>query len=298
MMQSRLADSSELTIVAPRRDVRTHLREIASYSELTRNLIRKELKVRYKQSTLGLAWSMIQPLFLLLIYSLAFSVLSPNGIPRLGIWIMSGLLVWTLVSTSLSTAVLSITANGPLVGKVRFPRAVLPTATTGAALVHFGLQMGAFAVVLLVVRQDVDWEYVPLIPVAIAVLLIFLLAIGLLVSAANVYARDMQHLLEMLILGWFWVTPIVYPYGFLETYLAKHDWPTWLPMLNPITPVITVVQRALYGATDIGGAHLLPDQPMWWYLRNLGLLALFSVGLLYVALRLFDRAEVNMAESL
>lgn len=297
-MQPRLADSNELTIVAPRRDVLTHLREIASYSELTRNLIRKELKVRYKQSTLGLAWSMIQPLFLLLIYSLAFSVLSPNGIPRLGIWIMSGLLVWTLVSTSLSTAVRSITANGPLVGKVRFPRAVLPTATTGAALVHFCLQLGAFAIVLLVVQQDVDWSYMWMVPLAIAVLLVFLLAVGMLVSAANVYARDMEHLLEMLILGWFWVTPIVYPYGFLESYLEKHDLPTWLPMLNPVTPVVTVVQRALYGTTDIGGSHLLPDESMLWYLRNLGLLALFSVVLFYVALRLFDRAEVNMAESL
>lgn len=297
-MQPRLADSNELTIVAPRRDVLTHLREIASYSELTRNLIRKELKVRYKQSTLGLAWSMIQPLFLLLIYSLAFSVLSPNGIPRLGIWIMSGLLVWTLVSTSLTTAVRSITANGPLVGKVRFPRAVLPTATTGAALVHFCLQLAAFAVVLLVVRQDVDWSYMWMVPLAIVVLLVFLLAVGMLVSAANVYARDMEHLLEMLVLGWFWVTPIVYPYGFLESYLAKHDLPTWLPMLNPVTPVVTVVQRALYGTTDIGGSHLLPDESMLWYLRNLGLLALFSVVLFYVALRLFDRAEVNMAESL
>jgi ABC-2 type transport system permease protein len=298
MMQPRLADSNELTIVAPRRDVMTHLREITSYTELTRNLIRKELKVRYKQSTLGLAWSMIQPLFLLLIYSLAFSVLSPNAIPRLGIWIMCGLLVWTLVSTSLTTAVRSITANGPLVGKVRFPRAVLPTATTGAALVHFCLQLGAFAVVLFVFQQDVDWEFMWMVPLAIVILLVFLLAVGLLVSAANVYARDMEHLLEMLVLGWFWVTPIVYPYGFLESYLAKHDLPTWLPMLNPITPVVTVVQRALYGTSDIAGSHLLPDESLFWYLRNLGVLALFSFILLYIALRLFDRAEVNMAESL
>lgn len=297
-MQSRLADTSELTIVAPRRDVVTHIREILSYKELTRGLVRKELKVRYKQSTLGLAWSMIQPLFLLLVYSLAFSVLSQDGIPRLGIWIMSGLLVWTMVSTSLNTAVQSITANGPLVGKVRFPRAVLPTATTGAALVHFCLQMGAFAVILLIIRQQVDWAFVWLIPVAVGVLLLFLLAVGMVVSAANVYARDMQHLLEMLILGWFWVTPIVYPYGFLENYLAEHDLPTWLPMLNPVTPVVTVVQRALYGTADVGTTHLLPDEPVWWYARNIGVLALVSVVLLYFALRIFDRAEVNMAESL
>jgi ABC-type polysaccharide/polyol phosphate export permease len=69
-------------------------------------------------------------------------------------------------------------------------------------------------------------------------------------------------------------------------------------MLNPITPVVTVVQRALYGTAQAGDIHLLPDESVWWYLRNLGVLALVSVVLLYIALRLFDRAEVNMAESL
>jgi len=298
MTSPRQPGTAELTIVAPRRNVLTHLREISSFRELIGGLVRKELKVRYKQSTLGLAWSMVQPLFLLLIYSLAFSVLSPNGIPRLGVWIMCGLLVWTLVSTALVTSVTSVTGNGPLVGKVRFPRAVLPTASTGAALVHFVLQSGAFVVVLLVVRQGVDWAYVGLVPVAVAALLLFVLAVSIMVSAANVYARDTQHLLDMVVLGWFWLTPIVYPYGFLQGYLERHHLPTWLPMLNPITPVITVFQRALYGAARVGDTVLLPDESVWWYLRNIGVLALVGVVLLYVALRVFDRAEVNMAEAL
>jgi ABC-2 type transport system permease protein len=211
---------------------------------------------------------------------------------------MCGLLVWTLVSTALVTSVTSVTGNGPLVGKVRFPRAVLPTASTGAALVHFVLQSGAFVVVLLVVRQGVDWAYVGLVPVAVAALLLFVLAVSIVVSAANVYARDTQHLLDMVILGWFWLTPIVYPYGFLQGYLERHHLPTWLPMLNPITPVITVFQRALYGAARVGDTVLLPDESVWWYLRNIGVLALVGVVLLYVALRVFDRAEVNMAEAL
>ena len=291
--------SGELTIVAPRRNVVTHLREVLSYRDLIGSLIRKELKVRYKQSSLGLLWSMAQPMFLLLIYSLVFSVLNPSGgLPRLGIWIMSGLLVWTFVASSVSTSTTSITTNGPLVGKVRFPRAVLPTAAVGAAFAHLLLQFGAFAVVLVVIRQDVEWRFFWLMPVAILVLTIFLLAFGLLAAAANVYARDIQHLLDMLVVGWFWLTPVVYPFGFVEQYLTKHDLPTWLPMLNPVTPVVMAMQRALYGATDTATTHLLPDQPVWWYLRNLSIVAVASVLLLYVALRAFDRAEVNMAESL
>lgn len=283
--------------MAPRRNVPTHIREVLSYRELIGGLVRKELKVRYKQSTIGVAWSMIQPMFLLLIYSLVFSVLG-GGLPRLGVWIMSGLLVWTLVGTTVTTAVVSITGNGPLVGKVRFPRAVLPTASTGAALVHFMLQLSAFCVVLLAVQQDVDWAYVWLIPFAITALLLFLLAVGLVVSAVNVYARDTQHLLDMLTLGWFWLTPIVYDYGRMSRYLGNHGLPTWLPMLNPVTSVVMVMQRSLYGVTEIDGKALLPGESVWWYLRNIGIVAGISVVLLYLALRLFDRAEVNMAESL
>jgi ABC-2 type transport system permease protein len=297
MSLHRTPSPTELTIVAPRRDVITHLREIVSYRELLFSLVRKELKVRYKHSTLGLLWSMIQPLFLLLIYSVVFSVLG-GGIPRLGIWIMSGLLVWTLVSTSVTTAVQSITANGALVGKVRFPRAVLPTATVGAALIHFVLQFSAFALVLLVVRQPVDWAYMWLIPFAIAALVLFLVALGMMVAAMNVYARDTQHLLDMLILGWFWLTPIVFTYGLFLKYLARHDLPDWLPMLNPITPAVTVVQRAIYGKASVNGTSVLPDESVMWYLRNTAVLALVAVVMMYVALRVFDRAEVNMAESL
>jgi ABC-2 type transport system permease protein len=279
--------------------VPTHIREILSYRELIVSLIRKELKVRYKQSTLGLAWSMIQPLFLLLIYSLVFSVLNPNGgIPRLGIWILCGLLLWTFVSTAVSTAVTSITSNGPLVGKVRFPRAVLPTASIGAALVHFALQVGALCLVLLVVQQDVAWGFIWIIPFAVLALMIFVLAFGILAAAANVYARDTQHLLEMVVLGWFWLTPIVYPFGFVEGFLIKHGLPGWLPMLNPVTPVVMVMQRALYGTTHTATTRLLPDSSCWVYLRNVGIVGLVSIGLLYLALRVFDRAEVNMAETL
>lgn len=297
MASPRESTERDLVIVAPRRRVGLHVREVASYRELIAGLVRKELKVRYKQSTLGLIWSMIQPLFLLFIYSTVFSILG-GGIPRLGIWIMCGLLVWTLVSTSVSTAVQSITANGPLVGKVRFPRAVLPTASLGASIVHFLLQLAAFAVILLIVRQDIDWAYVWLIPFAVASLILLLLGIGLLVSAMNVYARDTQHLLEMVILGWFWLTPIVYPYGLMQAYLTRHDLPTWLPLLNPVTSVVIVMQRSLYGRTDADATHLLPNESVWWYLQNVGILALVGIVLLYFALRIFDRAEVNMAEAL
>jgi ABC-2 type transport system permease protein len=286
-----------LHVIAPRRTVVEHLRELSTYRELFVSLVRKELKVRYKQSTLGLLWSMIQPVFLLVIYSVVFSVLGA-GFADFGIWLLCGLLVWGFVSTSITSATNSIVTNGQLVGKVRFPRAVLPGAAVGASAVHFMLQLGTFAIVLAVARHRVDWRFVPLLPIATLALLVVLTALGLLLAAANVYARDTEHLLEFAVQGWFWLTPIVYTFGRFEGGVVSRSLPAWIPLLNPFTPVVITFQRALYGRATADGEALIPDLGTAWYLRNL--LALIAAGLLsvYVALRVFDRAEADMAEML
>jgi ABC-type polysaccharide/polyol phosphate export permease len=144
--------------MSARRTIPAHLAELVRYRELIGMLVRKELKVRYQHSILGFTWSMIQPLFLLVVYSLVFAILGA-GFAEFAIWVLCGLLVWTLVSTSLVSATQSITGNASLVGKVRFPRAVLPLSSVGAALVHFCLQSGAFAVILVVTRHPVAWSY-------------------------------------------------------------------------------------------------------------------------------------------
>src|SRR5262245_7817567 len=156
----------ELRPMAARRTILGHAREISRYRELIGMLVRKELKVRYQHSFLGFTWSMIQPLFLLVVYSVVFAILGA-GFAQFAIWVLCGLLVWTLISTSLTSATQSITSNASLVGKVRFPRAVLPLSSVGAALVHFCLQAIAFAVVLLVTRHAVAWDYVWLLPLAL-----------------------------------------------------------------------------------------------------------------------------------
>ena len=144
---SPAAGSAELRPMSGRRSALAHLREIVGYRELLVMLVRKELAVRYKNSVLGFTWSMLQPLFLLVVYTAVFAILGA-GFARFAIWVLCGLLVWTLISSSMITATVSITSNASLVGKVKFPRAVLPLASVGGALVHFFLQIVAFAVVL------------------------------------------------------------------------------------------------------------------------------------------------------
>lgn len=289
--------SAELRIISARRSIPAHLREIWSFRELLASLIRKELKVRYKNSALGFVWSMIQPVFLLVIYGVAFSILG-QGFDAFPVWLMSGLVVWTLVNTSMVTSVQSITINANLVGKVNFPRAVLPLATLGSALVHFCLQFTTFLVVLIVARHHVDLAYVWLLPFAILALSLFLASAALIISVVNVYARDTQHLLDLALIAFFWAMPIIYEYMRVGHWLERKHVPTWLPLVNPITSVIITFQRALYGSASVGTRNLLPLQSCWWYLRNIGIVGVVSLGLLALALQLFDRSEGNLAEML
>lgn len=291
------AVAAELRPMSGRRSALAHVREIISYRELLVMLVRKELTVRYKNSALGFTWSMVQPLFLLVVYTVVFAILGA-GFERFAIWVLCGLLVWTLISSSLITSTVSITTNATLVGKVKFPRAVLPLASVGGALVHFFLQTIAFALVLLISRHPVDWAYMWLLPIALATALLMCAALALLLAPCNVYARDTMHLLELIVLGWFWATPILYQYERAGTWLASHDIAGSVLLINPATPIVMTFQRALYGADHVGGAALLPAHGPMWYLTILLITAAGCLVVMYLALRVFDRADVNLAETL
>ncbi len=277
--------------------MRVHVAEIWEYRELLDGLIRKELKVRYKNSVLGFVWSMVQPVFLLGVYTLVFSILGA-GFDDFPIWLLCGLIPWTLVSTTLSTATTSVVANQGLVSKVPFPRAVLPLATLGSALVHFVLQMCAFGIVLVIVWHPVDWSYIWLLPIALLVTAMLLAGMSLVLATLNVYARDTQHLLELALVAMFWANPIVYQYERAAVWFKGQGLPGWLPLLNPFTSVITTFQRTIYGTARAGDMQLLPDVTQWWYLRNLTLVGVLAVGLMLLGLFIFDRAEGNFAEVL
>ena len=287
--------SSELRVISSRRSAPAHLREIWAYRELVSGLIRKELKVRYKNSVLGFAWSMVQPVFLLAVYSIVFSILGA-GFRDFAIWLLGGLIVWTLVSTTLSTATQSVTSNQYLVSKVPFPRAMLPLSTLGSALVHFVLQFLTFVVILAVSRHRVDLAYVWLLPIALVVTTVLLAALALMLGAVNVYARDTQHLLDLALIGLFWLNPILYEYQRMVLWFTHRGLPSWIPLLNPFSSVIITFQRAIYGTPSSGTKLLLPNDGPLWYLRNLGVVGVFAVALFLLALRWFDRAEGNFAE--
>jgi ABC-2 type transport system permease protein len=297
--------SSELRLVAPRRSLRQHLVDVWRYRELLVQLIRKELRVRYQSSRLGFAWSLANPLFLLAIYSIVFTILG-QAFKSFSIWILSGLLMWNFFSTAVSTATQAITANGYLVGKLNFPREILPLASVGAALVHLLLSSAMLTLVLVITRFDVAWSYLWLVIPAVITCIVLACAFGILLSAANVYARDTTHLLELILLAWFWMTPIIYTFELMSRQLHKWGLPEYLHLLNPLVPLIISVQRGVYGAATVEQfdaatkkmvpLKLLPDLSQWWYLRNISVVFVFAVILFVIAMKIFDRAEANFAE--
>jgi ABC-2 type transport system permease protein len=287
------------------------LARIWRYRELLVGMARKELKVRYKNSVLGFAWSLVNPLLYLVVFYVAFDLILGAGIPAFPIFLLSGLLVWNLFSTGLSAATGSIVANAGIVNKVAFPREILPLAAIGAALVHFFLQAAVLGAALVVARWDVAFGYLPLVPLALVALLALTAGVGILLAAVNVYLRDTQHFLELALLAWFWMTPIVY--GFM-TLGARGGWGAKAFMANPVTPVVLVFQRALYAKLDTGGdepatgagalrhvsgaTEILPDWSWLHYVAYLGLTAGLAVVLLAAGVAVFGRLEANFAEEL
>jgi ABC-2 type transport system permease protein len=257
--------NSTTRIITAQGSVPGRLREIARHRELLVNLVRLELKAKYKSSTLGFVWSLLNPAMYLVVFYVAFNVILGAGIPRFPIYLLAGLLVWNFFTAALSAGTASIVGGAGLVKKVWFPREILPLASTGAALVHFFLQS--------------------------LVLVLALAGLAVLLAAANVYLRDIQHFVELALLAWFWVTPIVYLYSQLTKHMGGRN----LALLNPITPIVLTFQRAFYG---LYGHVLDASVGYGWYLRNLVVLTVAVTLLFYVAMRVFLRLEGNLAEEL
>jgi len=292
-------------VVRPRTSVLERFRRIVTYHELLVGMTRKELKVKYKNSILGFAWSLLNPLLYLVVFYIAFVKILGSGVPAFPIFLLSGLLVWNFFSTGLSAACGSVVSNAGLVKKVSFPREILPLAAIGSMLVHFFLQSLVLFAVLLLILRPVDWSYIALLPLALIALLVLTGALGILLSATNVYLRDTQHFLELALLAWFWVTPIVY--GFMTIDRRPGGWFKHVYLLNPVTPIVLIFQRAIYNSLDNSKVinppgkklnGILPHWHMDIYLGYLGYSFIIGFILLAIGIYVFGRSEANFAEEL
>jgi ABC-2 type transport system permease protein len=222
------------------------LRALVDRRELLADFAWRELRARYKGSVLGFAWNFVNPLLQLLVFWLLFGVvlrtrpITASGEQPYAIFLFVGLLPWTFFATSLQSGASAILANGPLVKRVRMPVQLLPAASVLSALANFLLSLAVLFGVLIAFgpRHPEGLVWLPLL---VVLQIVMNLGFAYLLSALAVFFRDVQHILGVLLLAWYFLTPVLFPVSVLE------DRPEQLSLLyvNPMTAVIVAYQRAL-----------------------------------------------------
>ena len=221
--------------------------DILRYRDLFANLFRRDFQARYKGSVLGVLWSLANPLLLMGIYVLVFSLLwrVTNDIPHYPLYLLTGLAAWIFFSTSLQAAARSMLDNASLIRKTRFPRQLVPLSAVGTQLVTFAVMLA----VLLVLNMALIPEVRPTAWLAVPIALLFVGLVGGLavaVATANVVFRDVEHLVGALLLPWFFLTPVLYSFEQIPEF-DRH--PTVVSLLrwgNPITPPIEALRAPLW----------------------------------------------------
>jgi ABC-type polysaccharide/polyol phosphate export permease len=263
------------------------LRTLLEHRELLANLVTRELKARYRGSVLGFLWSILIPLFMSLIYVVFLRLLGGKGVPT--VQIIIGVFAWQFTVQCVNSGMSSITGSVNLVKKVMFPRVVLPAAATLANLVNYLLSLLVQFPVVMVLLHANGQSMSPLVlalPLVIALQLAFNLALALLLAASNVYFRDTQHLVGVVLTAWFFVSPVMYDVSFVARAAERWPWALDAFMLNPIAVIVTAY-RALS----------LPDTVFPWSLS--AALSVAAVpALLALAYAVFQRAQRNFADML
>jgi ABC-type polysaccharide/polyol phosphate export permease len=261
--------------------------DLYRYRELFGNLFRRDLQTRYKGSALGVVWSLLNPLILMGIYVLVFSLLwkAAAGIQHYALYLLVGLALWLFFSSSLTTGARSMVDSAALVKKVRFPRQLVPLSVVATQLVTFVAMLVVLMVVNPIVIPETRDTFLLAIPIA-AGIVAFVAGVALIVSCANVVFRDVEHLVQAVLLPWFFLTPILYRLEDLPGGVQRYDWVvTILRWVNPLTPPLYALRDPLFYGT-------LPDVWDVVYLVVEVLVAL-AVGA-WVFRRVDDRIAVEL----
>jgi len=228
----------------------TQMGALLDYRDLIYNLVVRELRARYKNSALGFLWSLLNPLAMMLVFSAVFNFIVPNNdYPNYPIYVLCGILPWNYFAASLMSSSNSIVAGAGLVKKVYFPREVLPIAGVLAQLVNFLLALLVlFAALVFFQAPWSPWLW--LLPVVIALQTCFILGLALLLSTVNVFYRDVMMILDVVILAWFFLTPVFYPMEYVPASVTLWgiEWPVQRLMyiLNPMASLINTYRDILY----------------------------------------------------
>jgi lipopolysaccharide transport system permease protein len=262
-----------------------NLSDLWAYRELIYFLTWRDIKVRYKQATLGIVWAIIQPVMIMVVFTIIFgrlmkvstdSTISQDLYP---VFSFAALLPWQLFQGALQRAGISLVGNANLVTKVYFPRLIIPIAAVMAGLVDFFFAFLVLAGLMIFYQVQVTWAVLWL-PLLVLLALLTALAVGLWLSALNVQYRDVQHVIPFLLQAWMYASPVAYSIDIIP----DHGWTRLIYGLNPMTGVIQGFRWALLGGNP-------PDQVM--IVSVVMVIVLLISGLYY-----FRRMERSFADTI
>src|SRR3954463_11573340 len=190
------------------------LRDFHKYRELIWALAMKELRIRYKRSSLGFLWALLNPLLMMVILTVVFSTVMRIPVKNYAVFLISALLPWTFFSQALTYSAESIVGNGELLKKVAVPKAVFPVAAVISNSINFALSLIPLVLILLLLRFPfhLSWLWMPIPFIA---LVLFTMGCGFFFAAANVYYRDVSHIVQLLLSAWFYLSPVIYSLDFV-----------------------------------------------------------------------------------
>ncbi len=255
------------------------LARLADYRELLMAWAVRDIKVRYKQSLLGIAWAVLQPLSLMIVFTVIFSFLvkvpTEGDIPY-PLFSYTALLPWTFTATPISFAVPSLVRNMRLLIAVYFPREIFPIAAIMASGVDFLCASTAFIGMMIYYRVPPSFYWL-LVPPILCIQMLLTLGVALFASAVNVFYRDVRFIIPLAMQLWMYATPAIYPVGLVPEGLRS------IYMLNPMAAVVDAYRRVILSAAP-------PDY------RYLGLAAVISLALFILSYRFFKGAEMRFAD--
>ena len=260
--------------------------------DLLMNLTLRDLRSKYKRSVLGWTWSVLNPLVAVVVYSAVFSIFlriepsvgDPSGLDSYAVFLLVTLLPWQFHVTSLTEANRSITANSSLITKIFFPRWVLPTSAVLARFLTLIVEMLVLLILIALWEGHIAFQWIPVVAALMILQLLFTIGLALMISAANVYFRDIQHFLLVALQPWMFLTPILYPLNLVpaDKEFLGISYRT-LYQLNPMVSWTKAYRNVLYDLR-------FPSLERWLAILS----ATFIV--LYLGFKVFNRLEPRMAE--
>lgn len=252
------------------------IRECWTYRALIESLVARELKARYRGSVLGFLWTFLNPLLLMLVYSLVFTIYMRFEMEDYGAFMFSGLLPWLWFASSLGAGATSVVASGSLITKAMFPPIVLPVAAVFSSFWNFIFSLPMLFLIFLIMGVKVGVALVAL-PLIVAVQFVLCLGFGLLLAALNVQFRDVEHLLANILTFWFFLCPVLYPISKVPEKLH------FVALANLMGALITAYQDVLF-------YHRFPR----WDL--IGGVLVVAIGILLLGEWVFRRYRDGFAE--